>query len=62
MIIGITGKIGSGKSTLSSYLTENHNYEEYSMAKPLKEIGKIFGFNDQQLYGTQEQKLEIHKL
>ena len=60
MIIGITGKIGSGKSTTAEYLVRNHRYTEYSMASPLKEIGSIFGFSDEQLYGTQEQKLQIH--
>jgi len=59
-VIGITGKIGSGKSTLASHLVENHGYEEYSMATPLKKIGEIFGFSQEQLYGTQEQKLQIH--
>ena len=60
MIIGITGKIGSGKSTLAQILEEKFGYTEYSMATPLKEIGRIFGFTEEQLYGTQEQKLEIH--
>lgn len=60
MIIGLTGKIGSGKSTIAEYLVNRHNYIEYSMASPLKEIGRIFGFTEDQLYGTQEQKLQIH--
>lgn len=61
LIIGITGKIGSGKTTLANYLVEQHGYKEYSMAGPLKEIGRIFGFSQEQLYGTQEQKLEVHE-
>lgn len=60
MIIGICGKIGSGKSTLANFL-EKLGFEEYSFANPLKKIGKIFGFTDVQLYGTQENKLEIHE-
>lgn len=59
MIVGITGKIGSGKSTCANHLVKK-GYTEYSMSTPLKEIGKIFGFSDRQLYGTQEQKLQIH--
>lgn len=60
MLIGFVGNIGSGKSTCSNYLVKEHNFIEYSMANPLKKIGKIFKFTDEQLYGTQEQKLEIH--
>ncbi len=60
MIIGITGKIGSGKTTLANYLVQEYDFIEYSFAGPLKEIGKIFGFSDQQLYGTQEDKLSLH--
>lgn len=59
MIIGITGKIGSGKSTLAGSLLKK-GYTEYTFATPLKKIGEIFGFSELQLYGTQEQKLEIH--
>jgi dephospho-CoA kinase len=62
MIIGITGKIGSGKSTLAEYLTDSYGYIEYSFATPLKQIGEIFGFSQMELYGTQEQKLEVNKL
>jgi dephospho-CoA kinase len=60
MLIGITGKIGSGKSTAASYLQKQHDLMEYSMAGPLKKIGAAFGFTQEQLYGTQEQKLQIH--
>lgn len=60
LIIGITGKIGSGKSTIAEFLCKEYGYREYSMAGPLKEIGRIFGFTNEQLYGTQEQKLQVH--
>lgn len=59
MIIGITGKIGSGKTTIARHL-KTLGFEEYCFADPLKKIGSIFGFSNSQLYGTQEQKLEIH--
>jgi len=62
MIIGITGKIGSGKSTVSNYIVNKYNYTEYSMASPLKEIASIFGFSHEQLHGTQEQKLQKHSV
>jgi len=58
-LIGITGKIGSGKTTISDYL-QTQGYTEYSMANPLKKIGEIFHFDAHQLYGSQEQKMEIN--
>ena len=60
MLIGITGKIGSGKTTASNYIVNHWSFQDYTMADPIKKIAKIFGFNDTQLYGTQSQKLEIH--
>jgi dephospho-CoA kinase len=60
VVIGITGRIGSGKSTAAEYLIKN-GFKEYSMAGPLKKIGEIFHFDQHQLYGTQEQKLEINE-
>jgi hypothetical protein len=60
MLIGITGKIGSGKSTSANYLVNCWEFHEYMMADPIKQIGSIFGFSHSQLYGTQKQKLEIH--
>jgi hypothetical protein len=59
MIIGLTGKIGSGKTTAAKYFI-SQGFKEYGMADPIKSIGKIFGFNHEQMYGTQEQKLEVH--
>jgi hypothetical protein len=60
-IIGLHGSIGSGKSTIAKYLVVNYNYEEYALANPLKKIGEIFYFEPNQLYGTQENKLEINE-
>jgi len=59
-IIGITGNIGSGKSTISEHLVKKYGYTEYAFASPLKEIAKVFGFPEESLYGTQEDKLKIH--
>lgn len=59
MIIGITGKVGSGKSTIGAYITEKYGYTEYNMADPLKKIGEIFGFSKESLYGNQEDKLKV---
>jgi hypothetical protein len=60
-IIGLVGKIGSGKSTVSNYLESKHLCSEYSFASPIKLIGSVFGFEEHQLYGTQKQKLEVNE-
>lgn len=59
-LIGITGKIGAGKSTLATIL-QKYGYTEYSFATPLKQIAEIFGFSKESLYGSQEDKLKIHE-
>jgi hypothetical protein len=50
MLIGLTGKMGSGKSTVADYLTENHGFVEYALAQPLKEIAMVFGFTREEVY------------
>ena len=55
MIIAFTGYIGSGKSFFSKILVER-GFIEYAFAFPLKEMGKNIGFNDNELYGTQDEK------
>jgi hypothetical protein len=56
-VVGITGKIGSGKTTVSNYIKQYYNMNEYSFAEPLKKIGECFKFQNKELYGTQEEKL-----
>jgi dephospho-CoA kinase len=58
MLIGIKGKMGAGKTTSSSILKKNYQCIEYAMAQPIKEIAKILGFTETELYGTQCQKLK----
>jgi dephospho-CoA kinase len=59
MLIGITGKIGSGKSIICDEF-KDVGFIEDNFANSLKQIGEIIGFEHYQLYGTQEQKLEIN--
>lgn len=59
-LIGLVGKIGAGKTTVARRLN-HHGFTEYSFSDPLKQIASIFGFNDNQLYGTQAQKLEVNE-
>lgn len=58
-LVGVTGFIGSGKSTVARLLQEQ-GYTEYALATPLKKIGEAFLFEPHQLYGTQTEKMEVH--
>jgi formylmethanofuran dehydrogenase subunit D len=57
-VIGISGKKFSGKNTLADHLTKNYGYEQIAYADPLKEIGKIFGFTNEQLYGSKKEEVD----
>ena len=57
IVIGVTGEIGSGKTTVSDHICKSHEFEEYAFAQPLKSIAKCFGFTQKELYGTQKEKL-----
>lgn len=51
ILIGVTGEMRHGKSTVSEYLCQHHNFIEYSFAYPLKEGVKIlFSLTDEQVY------------
>jgi len=60
-LILITGKIGVGKTTVTNMLVNTHNYHEESFATPLKNFALSLGFNYNEVYGTQKQKLEKNK-
>lgn len=56
MIIGICGFIGSGKSTVSDYLTSQHNFTQHSFAASLKDsLAVTFGWDREMLEGSTEQ-------
>ena len=59
-LVALTGNINSGKTTVSEYLQNTWGFTEYTFSKPIKEIALIFGFEHHQVYGTQDQKLEIN--
>lgn len=58
ILIGIKGKMGAGKTASATILKKHYPFLEYAMADPIKEIAKILGFTETELYGTQAQKLE----
>ena len=62
MLIAICGKSGSGKSSIAKILCEKDNFIEYTFASPLKKIAEIFGFENEEIYGSQKNKLRKMKI
>lgn len=60
-IIGFIGKIGSGKTEASNVL-QSLGYKKYAFAYTLKKWGVLAGFTHKQMYGTQEEKLQINDI
>jgi hypothetical protein len=66
LIIGISGKAGSGKTTMANYIVNKFktnpqvSVQEYALSTPLKRIGSALGFSTYELYGSQESKLKIN--
>jgi hypothetical protein len=59
LLIGLSGKAGSGKSTVGDYLTGAHGYEQFAFAEALKEVvGLAFGFEEEQLYGRRKEAVD----
>lgn len=51
MLIGLSGRKGSGKDTAALYLCSKYNFKSIAFADPLKESCQIlFGFSHEQLY------------
>ena len=59
MIIGITGKKGSGKSTIAQYLYLVHGFIAIPMAEKLKDlIQDLFDLNSAQVYHEQKDEID----
>ncbi len=53
LLIGLSGKAGSGKSTAAAYLRDHHGYTAFAFADALKDVvGLAFGFSGEQLHGA----------
>ncbi len=58
MIVGITGFIGSGKSTAANYLSEKYGLKQESFASNLKDaVSCIFGIDRNLLEGVVDREL-----
>lgn len=59
MLIGVLGRKGSGKDTVSDYILEKFNFEKMILAEPLKNACKeLFNFSDEQLYGNLKETID----
>lgn len=59
MLIGVCGKKGSGKDTISDYIVKNYNFNKYSLADPLKKgCMELFGFTYEQLYTDKKEETD----
>ena len=59
MIIGVCGFIGSGKDTISDYLTNFHGFRRESFANSLKDaVAQVFGWDRTMLEGRTKQARE----
>jgi hypothetical protein len=55
LLIGLSDKAGSGKSTVADYLTGAHGYQQFAFADVLKEVVQTaFHFSDEQMRGGKE--------
>jgi hypothetical protein len=59
MIVGILGKIRSGKDTTGDYLVANKNFVKYSFANPIKRGAmELFGFTEEQVFGDAKDEID----
>lgn len=59
MIIGLSGKAGSGKDTAADFLVNHHNFFKIGLADPLKRVClDVFKFSPEQLWGPSERRNE----
>jgi len=59
MIVGITGRIGSGKDTIAEYLIASHSFKKLSFAGSLKDaVAPLFGWDREMLDGITQTSRE----
>jgi len=55
-LIAFAGKAGSGKSTLSKYLVDNHGYTLVKFADVIKDMLRVLGLTDHEIEGEGKEK------
>ena len=59
LVIGIVGNIGSGKDTISHYLSQFHDFKQLSFASSLKDaVASVFGWDRELLEGRTSESRE----
>lgn len=59
-LIGLSGKLGTGKSTVALYLRQQHGFVEKSFAAPLKEAAAVcFGLTPAQMLNDDLKEVEV---
>lgn len=57
MLVGITGKAGSGKDTIGDYLVDKYKFQRISLADPIKRLVKdVFVLDDITVYDRIERE------
>ena len=50
-LIGIAGRLGSGKTLAADTLCVNHNFVKVKFAKPIKDMMRTLGLDDRHIEG-----------
>lgn len=59
VLLGIMGKKGSGKDTVSDYLVEHYQFHKLAFAGPIKQVAQnMFDFTEQQLNGELKETID----
>jgi hypothetical protein len=56
MIVGLSGRAGSGKSTVAKFLNEHCAFARTSFAKPIKEMLRAMGLTEEEIYGNARER------
>jgi hypothetical protein len=57
IIIGVTGKAGSGKDAVANILTANHGFVKIALADPMKRfLSRTLNFTNEQLWGPSQKR------